>query len=242
MSQPAGWYPQHDGSQRYWDGQSWTSQVAPPPPPQPGGAPMPPLASPEPPKKHKKPIYKRVWFWFLVVVVVLIIVISSALSKSGSSSGGNQGVADQSVSAQKSQSKPTQEKTAGIGDTVRVGDLAVTVTGAERTTHLSNVLGSKDGNWMLVTVTLANDGKKQITVDDSDFTLLEPDGTSYGTDSDGMTYIDSNDSLFLKQINPKTSATGKMLFSIPKSAAHLTLQASGGLFGTDSGKIPLGDK
>lgn len=26
---PAGWYPQQDGQQRYWDGEAWTSHVAP---------------------------------------------------------------------------------------------------------------------------------------------------------------------------------------------------------------------
>lgn len=26
---PAGWYPQPDGSQRYWDGRQWTNHVAP---------------------------------------------------------------------------------------------------------------------------------------------------------------------------------------------------------------------
>ena len=29
MSTPAGWYPQPDGQQRYWDGQQWTEQFAP---------------------------------------------------------------------------------------------------------------------------------------------------------------------------------------------------------------------
>jgi TM2 domain-containing membrane protein YozV len=36
MSQntPAGWYPQQDGTERWWDGQAWTShhRLAPPPP------------------------------------------------------------------------------------------------------------------------------------------------------------------------------------------------------------------
>jgi hypothetical protein len=26
---PAGWYPQDDGSQRYWDGERWTGHIAP---------------------------------------------------------------------------------------------------------------------------------------------------------------------------------------------------------------------
>ena len=29
MSSPAGWYPQPDGQQRYWDGQQWTGHFAP---------------------------------------------------------------------------------------------------------------------------------------------------------------------------------------------------------------------
>jgi hypothetical protein len=29
MSTPAGWYPQPDGQQRYWDGQQWTENFAP---------------------------------------------------------------------------------------------------------------------------------------------------------------------------------------------------------------------
>ncbi|MFV0634009.1 DUF2510 domain-containing protein [Demequina sp.] len=37
---PAGWYPQPDGSQRYWDGQAWTDHVAP------GSAPVAPPARP----------------------------------------------------------------------------------------------------------------------------------------------------------------------------------------------------
>lgn len=38
---PAGWYPQQDGSQRYWDGSAWTAHTAPaaPPAPAPYGAP-----------------------------------------------------------------------------------------------------------------------------------------------------------------------------------------------------------
>ena len=29
MNTPAGWYPQPDGQQRYWDGQQWTGYFAP---------------------------------------------------------------------------------------------------------------------------------------------------------------------------------------------------------------------
>lgn len=132
-------------------------------------------------------------------------------------------------------------KVAGIGDAVRVGDLAVTVSSAERKSKLTSVFGTKKGHWMLVTVKITNKGKEQVMVNDSDFTLTESDGTTYSTDSDGMTYIDSDDWLFLEKINPKISATGKVLFAIPKSAKNLTLQVSTGLFG-DTVEISLGKK
>jgi TM2 domain-containing membrane protein YozV len=36
---PAGWYPQPDGTQRYWDGEAWTEHRAPLPAPAPHAAP-----------------------------------------------------------------------------------------------------------------------------------------------------------------------------------------------------------
>lgn len=256
MSQPAGWYPQPDGTQRYWDGTSWTAHVAPasaPPPPHVQSAPQPVVAA----NKPKKPIYQRVWFWLVIVFVVLPIIgsmLGRGASTSASPAAGPTSVApvpsatDQATAEDEATTEPSDEspepeqQVAKIGDTIRVGDLAVTVKSAERTDKLSSVFGSKKGHWMLVTVKVANKGKDQVMVNDSDFTLLESDGTSYSTDSDGMTYIDSDDWLFLKKINPKTSATGKILFSLPKSAKHLTLQASGGLFGMETGDISLGNK
>jgi len=133
-------------------------------------------------------------------------------------------------------------KVAGIGDAVQAGDLAVTVTSAERKSTLTSAFGSKKGQWMLVTVKVANTGKSQLTVDSSDFTLIEPDGTKYETDSDGIMYIDSSKSLFLKKLNPKTSATGQVLFAVPASVKHLTLQVSAGFLGMNSAKISLGNK
>jgi hypothetical protein len=140
------------------------------------------------------------------------------------------------------ESEEPTEKAAGIGDTVRVGDLSVKVTSAERKSKLSSVFSSKKGHWMLVTVKITNKGKDQVMVNSSDFTLIEPDGTTYATDSDGIKYIDSDDWLFLKKINPKTSATGKILFALPKSAKNLTLQVSTGLLGLETADISLGKK
>lgn len=49
---PANWYPQPDGSQRYWDGSQWTEHIVPAAPPAP---PAPPAPAPEPAHSHADP-------------------------------------------------------------------------------------------------------------------------------------------------------------------------------------------
>lgn len=126
-----------------------------------------------------------------------------------------------------------------IGDAVRVGDLEVTVKSVSRRTKLSNGFSSKKGNWLVVKVKLANKGKEQVMVNSSEFSVKESDGTTYSTDSDGMTYVDSDQWLFLKDINPKTSVTGTIVFAVPKSVKDPTLEIASGIFGSDTAEISL---
>lgn len=60
---PAGWYPQGDGRQRYWDGQSWTEHFAPITQESIGGAAAPPLSVQGVSRPH------RAWFKKKRVVV-----------------------------------------------------------------------------------------------------------------------------------------------------------------------------
>ena len=52
---PAGWYPQTDGSQRYWDGSAWTDQVTSAAPVAPE-APTPSTASTQPVSPYADPV------------------------------------------------------------------------------------------------------------------------------------------------------------------------------------------
>lgn len=99
MSLPAaGWYPQPDGSHRYWDGQGWTShvvsaaEVAARRPPQLATQPAAPATAQYaaqqgavPPVTRRKPLHQRVWFWAIILVVTLPL-IGSMLLKGGSAS------------------------------------------------------------------------------------------------------------------------------------------------------------
>ncbi len=314
----AGWYPQPDGTQRYWDGNQWTQYVA----PGPQATPTVPMRTPATQPTYgsqptyssqptygsqptyssqatrearppKKPIYQQLWFWMLIALLGFPLAVSTLFPGNTSSVRPSSGLpaevplvvptatetptlevtieatptpsVDKKVSATPTPDKPTKKpketptvdkptkepkktptaeatkKVAKIGDTTRVGDLAVKVVSAERKTKLSGVFGSKKGNWMLVTVKVTNKGKRQTTVYNSDFQLLESDGTKYSHYGDGWKYIDSDYS-FSKELNPKTSATGKLLFEIPKSAKNLTLEVSIGFIFKETGEISLGKK
>lgn len=88
MSQqtPAGWYPQPDGTQRYWDGLEWTNHVA----PSAGAGPTPPnMAQPQPaptPSAAAKP-------WFKKKRVIIPVGVLGALIAIGATQGGGGGQA-----------------------------------------------------------------------------------------------------------------------------------------------------
>jgi host cell surface-exposed lipoprotein/uncharacterized protein DUF2510 len=87
MSTPAGWYPQEDGRQRYWDGSQWTEHFAP-------GAVTDDrahgatAASPQIAAVAQAPVAQRPWFKKKRVVIPAglagVIILGSALGAGGS--------------------------------------------------------------------------------------------------------------------------------------------------------------
>ena len=130
MSLPAaGWYPQPDGSHRYWDGQGWTThvvsaaEVAARRPPQVAAQAASSTATGQyaaqqgavPAAKPKKPLYQRVWFWALILLVTLPLV-ASMLGKGSAASSAPAAVTSVSPKAtgaatKKPTKKPSTKKT-----------------------------------------------------------------------------------------------------------------------------------
>ncbi|WP_026927844.1 DUF4352 domain-containing protein [Granulicoccus phenolivorans] len=192
----------------------------------PAGAPT------QPPAKVKKPLWKRWWFWAIAVIVVIAI----ASPKGGNSTTASQPAESQApqATATSGQEAPAEQAPAGlpgVGTPVAAGDLEITVNKVSTTTQLKSALGNKSGNWVVVDVTIKNNGQKQATITSSDLKLVEADGTEYSTDSDNIMYLDSEKNLFLKQINPKLSTDGQVLFATPEQAKDFTLKFNSGLFG-----------
>src|SRR5665647_2009116 len=107
MSTPAGWYPQPDGQQRYWDGQQWTENFAP------GNSP----GVPEGASSETAPGAARK-NWFLrhkvitAVGAVLLVAMFSNLANGGTKSDNIAPVADQAAADKAAADKAAADQAA----------------------------------------------------------------------------------------------------------------------------------
>lgn len=69
------------------------------------------------------------------------------------------------------------------------------------------------GSYLILNVTVKNNGTKAITVSDSDFKLVK-DKTEYKTDSTAGIYANGDANLFFTSVNPENEVTGNVVFDL----------------------------
>ena len=108
--------------------------------------------------KKKKRFYKKWWFW-VIIGVVLLIIIGSSVSSSDDNTDDSHTSSD------------TKFK---INDPVTVGDLTYTVIDVYDTDNIG-YNNKTENNYVVVTLTVKNNGKDGITVYDSMFEYYRGD-------------------------------------------------------------------
>ena len=193
--------------------------------------------------KIKKPFYKKVWFWVLAVIVVAAI---------GGSLGGEETATDTTVADTKetTESTPAKEEPAfKVGDVVTVGDMEYTVNGLEvsKSVGPSIMPTEAKGTFLIVDLTVKNNGNEAVMVDSSFFKLKEGD-KSFEADAAGSMSANQGDdgqitnSFFLENLNPDIEMQGKIVFDISEEQANSTktqLEVATGAFGTETETINL---
>ena len=199
--------------------------------------------------KVKKPFYKR--WWFIALVVVLVI---GALS--GGDDEGTPDVADvvntadvvEDVDASEDENEPVEveeepaEETYSVGDLVNVGAVSYIVNSIDTATNVGGEYGENSkGTYLLVNVTVTNNGDEALTVDNSLFKLLN-DGKEYDSDSMAGIYANDDSSFFLETVNPELSLTGNVVFDVSDAVIESSikqLKVSTGFWGTETEVINL---
>ena len=195
---------------------------------------------------QKKPFYKRIWFIVLVGLFViggLQSVLGGGGNSSTSSSQATSTTTQTTTEASASSSEEQKEATTySIGQEVPVGDVVYLVNSKEVTTNVGGEFGkTANGVFLVLNVTVKNNGKEAITVTDDFFTLLKGD-VEYKSDSTAGIYSNQDAKFFLTEVNPENSVTGNVVFDITEETANdpsIQLRVQTGFWGTETGVINL---
>ena len=194
---------------------------------------------------QKKPFYKRVWFIVLVGLFViggLQSVLGGGSNSSTSSSQDTSTTTQTTTEASASSSEKSEEVTYSIGQEVPVGDVVYIVNSKEVNTNVGGEFGkTANGIFLVLNVTVKNNGKEAITVTDDFFTLLKGD-VEYKSDSTAGIYANQDANFCLTEVNPENSVTGNVVFDITEETANdpsIQLRVQTGYFGTETGVINL---
>ena len=204
--------------------------------------------------KAKKPLFKKWWFWLIIVIVI-----------AGAVGGGNKDKTkekdtEKTAKVETKESKTEESKTEesapkksekqvfGIGQDVTVGKVVYRVDGKEVADTVGNeyVNSTAKGKFLVLNVTVTNNGDKAITVTD-DFFKLYKGKTEFKADTTATMYANqatNGDSaaFFLQELNPESTLSGKVIFDVSEDTINdpsTQLQVQTGIWGTQTEKINL---
>ncbi|WP_277679709.1 DUF4352 domain-containing protein [Gracilibacillus dipsosauri] len=203
--------------------------------------------------KPKKSIFKRWWFWVIAVIIVILIIPTGEEEeadaggkketepKSEETAGASEEKTEEDTAKEEEKEEP---KVAGIGEAVKVGDVIFTVHGKSTADNVGGEFGDNaQGIYLIVDVSVKNDGKEAITTDTSFFKLKVGD-TEYEADSSASIFANEDAEFFLQQVNPGIESRGKVVFDVPEdvvNSSEVLLNVQTGFFGTEQGQINIAE-
>ncbi|PWD50739.1 DUF4352 domain-containing protein [Serinibacter arcticus] len=128
--------------------------------------------------------------------------------------------------------EPPAEAAPGIGAPVRDGKFEFTVTGIEGGVPLigSDMFGqTAQGQFVLVSVTVANIGDAAQSFFGDNATLVDDQGREHSADSTAAIYLESSES-FYTEINPGNAVDAVVVFDIPADAVPTSIELHDSMF------------
>ncbi|WP_404427333.1 DUF4352 domain-containing protein [Ureibacillus chungkukjangi] len=206
----------------------------------------------------KKPFYKR--WWFIVLAIIVILGAIGSMSDDTEQVDTDTTTPTNEQATEKETEKPKEEtaqeakeevneETVGKGTPLEVGDVTFTLNDAQLADQVgpSVLPTTASGKYLVLDVTLKNNGNEAITVDSSFFKLTRGEKTYESDSAASMSANQGEDgtiqnSFFLQEVNPDMEITGKVVFDVAPDVAEATdlqLQVQTGFWGTETGTINL---
>ena len=202
--------------------------------------------------KDKKPFFKKWWFWLIIVILIAGAVGGGIKDKTKETDTEKTAKVETKESkeskAEESAPKKSEKQVFGIGQDVTVGKVVYRVDGKEVADTVGNeyVNSTAKGKFLVLNVTVTNNGDKAITVTD-DFFKLYKGKTEFKADTTATMYANqaaNGDSaaFFLQELNPESTLSGKVIFDVSEDTNNdpsTQLQVQTGIWGTQTEKINL---
>lgn len=184
-------------------------------------------------------------FIALIVLGIIIGVATGGDDTNNSSSSDNKS----EQSDNNKDSSKNEEKSYKMGETVKVGDMEYTITKKDTADQVGPSVLPTNANekFVVLEVTLKNNGNEAVTVDSSFFKLKRGEKT-YEADAEGSMSANQGEdgnidnSFFLQSLNPDSEMSGKVVFDVAENVANagdLQVQVQTGVFGTETETINL---
>ncbi|WP_173916904.1 DUF4352 domain-containing protein [Halobacillus sp. Marseille-Q1614] len=201
-----------------------------------------------------KKIFKFGLYAFLAIIVLGVVATVFGGEDTAESTDSEPASAEAEGSESKEASKDessdeAEEKTYGIGDTVEVGAMTYTINEKSTADEVgpSVMPETASGKYVVLNVTVKNNGDEAVTVDGTYFKLKQNDKTF---EADTMASTSANqaedgsieNSFFLEQLNPGSEISGNVVFDVAPEIADaddLSVEAQEGIFGTVTETITL---
>lgn len=167
-------------------------------------------------------------------------------ARKGSKSAKAKVLVKPSATVSQSTTSTSSSTTSGvkIGEALTVGDVSYVVNSVSQAATVGDEFLNEQasGVYLVVNVTVTNNGKENLSISDSFFKVKKGD-TTYEVDSTASIYANDNDTGFwLGDMNPGISKTSNLVFDVPADVAastDLVLQVQTGYWSTQKGLINL---
>ncbi|WP_064503476.1 DUF4352 domain-containing protein [Halobacillus sp. KGW1] len=194
-----------------------------------------------------KKLFKMGCLGFIGIIAIIVIfsLVGGGDDETASTNDGN----NDAESSGETGGEEAEETSYGIGDKVEVGAMTYTINEKSTAEQVgpSALPEEANGKYVVLNITVKNNGDEAVTVDGSYFKLKQDSKTFEADSAASMSANQGEDgtiqnSFFLEQLNPSSEMSGKVVFDVAPEIAdseNLSVEAQEGIFGSVTETIKL---